>query len=53
MAHNKRLNKTTLLFILIFLLGLISFVYYINNSFTNGDIYPTSSTNNETIESAT
>ncbi len=33
MTSTKRLNKTTVLFILIFLLGLIVIGVYINNSF--------------------
>ena len=44
MASIKKLNKTTLLFILIFLLGLVGFVLYINSSFSNGDAPQTTST---------
>lgn len=44
MALIKKLNKTTLLFILIFLLGLVGFAIYINSSFSNSDTYPTTGT---------
>lgn len=44
MASIKKLNRTTLLFILIFLLGLISFVIYINGSFSSGDAPQTTAT---------
>ncbi len=39
MISIKKLNKTTLLFILIFLLGLIGFGIYINNSFNQDNIH--------------
>jgi len=41
MAFSKRLNKTTILFLLIFLLGLISFAIYINSSFSENDSHHT------------
>jgi hypothetical protein len=44
MGAIKKLNRTTLLFILIFLLGLISFVIYINSSFINSNVQQTTAT---------
>jgi preprotein translocase subunit SecG len=52
MIFKKKLNKTTVLFILIFLLGLFVIGIYINNSFNeNGNHTSTPSSQVETIAS--
>ncbi|GEM_PF-4788294 len=52
MASIKKLNKTTILFILIFVLGLVVIGIYVNNSFNEyGHHTSTTTTQVETIAS--